>query len=1057
MTDSNFIGFFNNAILYHYYIFLFCLILNRKIVNSYSEIIIKLNGRNDQAFISGDHPYTYDNHNDKFEAIPDEIYINGAKQNYTGYKALNLQQRSNTIRIVFYNKLTSCVSMFNGLTNIIEVDLSQFDASLVTNMYRMFCDCTSLKSINFGNFNTSNCVNMRSMFNRNLALLDLNLSSFDTSKVTEISFMFENYPLPFINLYTFSFASIIKYETILKYSNQNLIFCINEETIHPDIKLYLEETFKSISNCSMTCNDISNIKKLKDKNICVKKCNYNSEAIYKYEINNTCYRDIPIGYFANEELLLEKCFNICKFCIGFGNEVNNSCTECFPGFILIKNNCYNICDFYYYFHENEYFCTDNNSCPKDYNKLIPDKKECIDNCLNDEMYKYEYNNQCYYMCPNDTMMSTENDFLCKKIYPIDKPSDTIVIEESDGNCSAGNLFIGKCDMKIDDNDITLKDDILLIIKEDLKNGNLNTSLLNLLEGDKEDLIYKYDNTIYQFTTNNNQNNNNYTNYNISIIKLNECEKELKDFYKIPPDEPLLMLKIDLYEPPDALTPIVEYEIYNSKTREVLNLSVCNNTKIEILLPSKNIDEEELFKYDPSSDYYRDICFSYTTEKGTDIPLSDRNKEYVNNSLCDEYCDYKGYDNETKLVKCECEIKINLPLISEISIDKSLLYKKIYSYKNIINLDIMKCYKVLLTKEGLKSNICSFILLSMISLFFLLLFVFIIKGKELLFNKINNLLLNANQQKQNQNNRKKANRKKANSRNKTLIKRIRKKGKVNISIKKKKNKNNIKKSKYLSIMKTSGSRKILFSKQKSVMKNINNNTNNKLLKYKLNDYQLNNLKYNDALTLDKRDYCSFYLSLIKRRQIVIFSFYTYDDYNSKSLKITLFFFSFSLTYSINTLFFDESNLHQIYIDNGLFNIIYQLPKIIYTTLVSSIIYLFVKYFSLSEENILGLKERNECNKRKISELENCLIKKFIMFFLLIFVFLVFFWFYISCFCVINKNTQVYLIKETLISYGLSLLYPFGSCLLPGIFRIPALRDANRKREGMYKFSKFIQII
>ena len=38
--------------------------------------------------------------------------------------------------------------MFNGLTNIIEVDLSKFDASLVINMYTMFCDCSSLKSIN---------------------------------------------------------------------------------------------------------------------------------------------------------------------------------------------------------------------------------------------------------------------------------------------------------------------------------------------------------------------------------------------------------------------------------------------------------------------------------------------------------------------------------------------------------------------------------------------------------------------------------------------------------------------------------------------------------------------------------------------------------------------------------------------------------------------------------------------------------------------------------------------------------------------------------------------
>ena len=112
------------------------------------------------------------------------------------------------------------------------------------------------------------------MFNRNIALLDLDLSNFDTSKVTEISFMFQSFAFPTINLYTFSFANIIKYETILRYSNPQLIFCINEETIIPDLK----------------------------------------------------------------ELMLDKCYDICNYCIGFGNEVNNNCTEYFPGFILIKNN-----------------------------------------------------------------------------------------------------------------------------------------------------------------------------------------------------------------------------------------------------------------------------------------------------------------------------------------------------------------------------------------------------------------------------------------------------------------------------------------------------------------------------------------------------------------------------------------------------------------------------------------------------------------------------------------------------------------------------------------------
>ena len=49
-----------------------------------------------------------------------------------------------------------------------------------------------------------------------------------------------------------------------------------------------------------------------------------------------------------------------------------------------KKNCFEKCDYYYYFDEdNNYFCTDNYLCPKNY-KLIIDKNKCIDECKNDE-------------------------------------------------------------------------------------------------------------------------------------------------------------------------------------------------------------------------------------------------------------------------------------------------------------------------------------------------------------------------------------------------------------------------------------------------------------------------------------------------------------------------------------------------------------------------------------------------------------------------------------------------------------------------------------------------
>ena len=79
--------------------------------------------------------------------------------------------------------------------------------------------------------------------------------------------------------------------------------------------------------------------------------------------------------------------------------------------------------------------------------------------------------------------------------------------------------------------------------------------------------------------------------------------------------------------------------------------------------------------------------------------------------------------------------------------------------------------------------------------------------------------------------------------------------------------------------------------------------------------------------------------------------------------------------------------------------------------------------------------------------SCLKIKFIIFFIISFLFSFFFWYFIACFCAVYKNTQNILIKSTLISFGLSMVYPFGLNLLPGIFRIPALR-APKKIKSVY---------
>ena len=70
---------------------------------------------------------------------------------------------------------------------------------------------------------------------------------------------------------------------------------------------------------------------------------------------------------------------------------------------------------------------------------------------------------------------------------------------------------------------------------------------------------------------------------------------------------------------------------------------------------------------------------------------------------------------------------------------------------------------------------------------------------------------------------------------------------------------------------------------------------------------------------------------------------------------------------------------------------------------------------------------------------------------------FFWYYLAMFCAIYRNTQSHLIKDTLLSFVLSLLYPLGIYLIPSLFRTLSLSDKDKKKKYIYNFSVILQNI
>ena len=794
----------------------------------------------------------------------------------------------------------------------------------------------------------------------------------------------------------------------------------------------------------------------------------------------SCTNRLPEGFYL-ESNSYKPCYPTCKTCNTNGNEIDNKCIQCIPNKDFVENNCLEHCNGYYFFNSN--------------------------------LHAY----QCVEKCPIGYIYSKGK--ICK------------------ADCDTKDIFMKICN--VNEPNQETKDMLTNKIKHSLLRGELDNIIDDVINRNNDDLLLQLPDTFYQITSSDNQNNNENEYNDISVIQIGNCEEILRSKYNFDDNDKIIIFKIDVREK-DCNIPMINYEFYNIRTKEKLNLSYCGNSTLKVYLPADNVDENNLKKYNKSSEFYNDICYSYS-ENGLDFTNKDRKKVYNDKhlSLCEADCKYQGYDIDTKKSECDCNYKLVLENISDIIQHKDKIIDKFTNIKSTLNLNVAKCYKGLLSINNLMYNIGSYVLLVMIILNIICLILFLVKGYKFIINIIDDLAkpkINKVKFENVETTNKKTSKKKKKDKDKdkdklsvntTIATKANKYDTIR-STKSAKNRKNekdklsvntsiananksyrydtlksTKSVKYGKIKKTESNLnnfdtksqkevsnrniKIKGNKIKSTKgshvkkiynmdtKSINNNFNStyklkdlseKKEKLKLNkknkkaslsEYELEMLPYKQALKSDKRTFCSYYFYLLGRSQTLLFTFYTKNDYNIRSLKISIFIIFLALSYTINILFFTDDTMHNIILVEGKFNIIYELPKIIYSSLISSVINTLVITLALSEKNILEMKNAKENLDIRAKKVKKILKLKFLFFFLLGFLLLFIFWYYVSCFCLIYKNTQLYPIEDTAVNFGMSLLYPFGYCLIPGIFRIASLRAKNKNREKMYKFSKFIRSI
>ena len=944
--------------------------------------------------------------------------------------------------------ITNMISFFSGCYNLESVDLSNILSDRIEYMNEMFYNCSSLKYLNLSNFNTKNvknfsrifyeCNNLENieiynfytvsaygsafekMFCNCYNLKQIDLSYFDTSFVTSMNQMFYNcYNLSEINVEKFNTSAVIDMQKI--FSGCKTIKSLDLSHFDTSNVITMEQMFSNCENLEYINYKNINTKSLLNMSGMFKNCNnLNYINFLNLEINhNISISDIV--YNINKNIIY--CINDVIKAYIIKNE--------FDKIENANNNCTILCSF-----EDKTYISDIGKCSID--------------CRNEEINKYLYDDKCVFECPFNTAYLYVIYNLCSE------------------NCLSYDFFLKKC--KMYRNNLDIREEFIKQLENDIIKGLLNEMILPTIYEKNEDFVIQEEDISYQLLSTNTKNNYN----NISSLDLQECENKLKVYYNISDNKSLLIFKID-YNVPDLLIPIVEYKVFHPETNQPLDLEICNDTYIAISYPILQNIENDGFIHDPKDKFYNHKCYPYS-ENGTDIILNDRKKIYNDKylGLCEKNCEFIGYDNETKKSHCNCEVKTIFKEFSNITKEKNKLLNNFIDFNSTMNLDVIFCYKSLFCIDGIKYNIGNYIILFIIIISIVNAILFPNIEYKTIFSIINDMINSKKNEDFKNKNINHANtiEKYENIENKEKDK---KNNKLNLNKINKRNKKNIKFEKYdsnkinLNLTDNNVNSKIkIINKSSQKRMNFLSENNNKLenkskIKSKYNnnenndytDNEINQLKFKEAINIDKRTYLQYYISLIKTKHILILSFYTKNDNNSRIIKITIFFFSFALLYAINSLFFQDSTMHKIYEDYGVFNFIYQLPKIIYSTIISAIINLIVKKLSLTENTLSEIKKSK--NLIKINDIMKCLKIKFVLFFVLVFLILDLFWYYLSCFCAVYKDSQIHLLKDTLISFGCSLIYPFGLNLLPGIFRVPALKKRNSCGYILYNISKIIQLI
>ena len=754
------------------------------------------------------------------------------------------------------------------------------------------------------------------------------------------------------------------------------------------------------------------------------------------------------------------------------------------------NNCVVYSDFYYINPYNQYKALDTLQCPEESKYLVRDgdKSYCIYDCKNDEIYKYLYNGVCLKECPPKTR---NINYICNEI---------------NDECNLGEITMDE------KNNIT-KESTEILVKTYISEFNYTNKHVSLHKNKKYSIIlYKNRECISELSL------------EMPKVDFKDCYNKVKLAYGINDDLIIVIINkkennnnaqtyFSFFHPLYAQKLDAE-EICKEETIKVTqNLtSILKEDTEKYELQTFLIDQGiNIFNMDDP--FYTDLCYNFENPYNKDIPLSQRIKIiYPAVSLCDEGCQMDGINLDNMTALCNC--KFNEIADNNMIKDNALLNSvvgDVFDFVESSNILVMKCYKymfkhfsnsiggMLSIASIAGSLVCSLIYFlvgrNQIKIYVYNIFEnfmnFVEKigfigsspppkrsvknenfGEKLILNK-NKKDINFNEEQKEINNKNDG----GNNFDNHYINEKRK-----IKIEKPKTDFYDPKSTYddlLNFRKNNG--KFMKNKRDSEQITLatDNKKKNKKIKKKLDIFSairqdkeyskffeeylatsLDDLEYDDAKILDHRTCCEYLKEILKKKQMIAFTFISSDPIKIRSMKIMLFILNIVLYFVVVGLFYNEDYI------NTLFNlddkkehffsyITRSIDKFIYTTLVSIVIGYIIDCFFVEESKIKGIFRREKDNlvqlKIEIVDFINNVLNKYLSFIIMLFVLLLIAFYYLLCFNYVYPKTQIEWLKCSVTIFILMQILSILKCFLQASLRFLSFSCDSEK---LFKISRLL---